>query len=344
MIWFGLRLLAGAPTRPAQSLREPAASSLCQYKPVMLARRAHQTGSVLQHAIVVAIFGSILELRLHVPVANLDGVEFMRADAPRAHFDRGFGGVEAPFAVGADNRDRKRPVLVANRQDRAVRIHGRNFEAVLGACEAREFGLFGAVLRGTAGAKSFLAPAAPKMADNARGVVGVRRIDDGLRRGLRGIEALLRDGRCAAHANASALQMVQSLTVMVNASLLRHRGIPPPPPWNPPPKPPAAASHAGEAAVALHARHAAVVITAEDAVIARPAALLKTRLSKAACRASPRNVGAPALPTESPAGFATDPRILPKAVGHLAIGIRHAQPVLRIMRPHRAPQAIPPKP
>ena len=36
--------------------------------------------------------------------------------------------------------------------------------------------------------------------------------------------------------------------------------------------------------VALHARHTAVVITAEDTVIASPAALLKTRISEALLR------------------------------------------------------------
>ena len=36
--------------------------------------------------------------------------------------------------------------------------------------------------------------------------------------------------------------------------------------------------------VALHARHATVVISAEDTVIARPAALLKTRISEALLR------------------------------------------------------------
>src|ERR1039458_1478670 len=82
----------------------------------------------------------------------------MGADTPRMHLDRGFGGVEAPFALGADNGNRNRPVLVANREDRAIRVQGGDFKPVLGAREARELGLFGAILRGIARGKSFFGP------------------------------------------------------------------------------------------------------------------------------------------------------------------------------------------
>ena len=79
--------------------------------------------------------------------------------------------------------------------------------------------------------------------------------------------------------------------------------------------------------VALHARHPTVVVTAEDTVIACPAALLETRISEAALRR--------ALPAIQVLGRSAAERTIGrKPAGHLAIGIRHAEPVFRIMHPH----------
>jgi hypothetical protein len=79
--------------------------------------------------------------------------------------------------------------------------------------------------------------------------------------------------------------------------------------------------------VALHARHPAIVISAEDAVIVGIAALLKPGISQALLRP-----GLPAIEiwraTES---LATGP----KPARHLPIGVRRAEPMSRVVRPHR---------
>src|ERR1017187_2092713 len=88
-------------------------------------------------------------------------------------------------------------------------------------------------------------------------------------------------------------------------------------------------SHALETVFALHARHPAVLIPAECTVAARRAALLKALISEAllrrerpAIRTAGRSPAKPACRTV---------RRIP--AGHRAIGIRDAQPMLRIMHP-----------
>ena len=54
-------------------------------------------------------------------------------------------------------------------------------------------------------------------------------------------------------------------------------------------------THAGESAIALHARHPTIVITAEDAVLACPAALFKALISKVLLRRHLAAVRAPEL-------------------------------------------------
>ena len=148
--------------------------------------------------------------------------------------------------------------------------------------------LFGAVLRGIARGENSFRPWTEN-GRQPRGVVVVRRIDDGLRRSLGRIEALLRDGRRGACNRQRRANDTESASHCAIASLhrraprhRRHRRAPAAESAERAPR-----SHAGEAVVALHARHPAVVITAEDTVIARPAALLKTRISEALLRRRP---------------------------------------------------------
>jgi hypothetical protein len=85
----------------------------------------------------------------------------------------------------------------------------------------------------------------------------------------------------------------------------------------------------------LHARHATVVITAEGAVLARPAALLKTLISEALL-----GCAADRLTPAFPAAKVAPGRAAAEPVGYRAIGIRHAEPVRRIMRPGGTAQAV----
>jgi hypothetical protein len=158
--------------------------------------------------------------------------------------------------------------------------------------------------------------------------VFVRRIDDGLRRSFRESKR-----SCAIEGGARQRQRRAN-----SKELASHcYRLPPPPPCIRRRRESAAAestetaprSHAGEAAVALHARRSTIVITAEDAVMAGPAALLKPRFPKR-CWAKPRLTR-----------FRAAALLGAKPVGHLAIGIRHAEPVFRIMRPRRTAQAPP---
>ena len=96
-------------------------------------------------------------------------------------------------------------------------------------------------------------------------------------------------------------------------------------------------SHARESVVALHARHTAVVITSEGTVIARPAALLKTRISETLLRRHLAATKALAPCAAESAGLAAADTAItggPKPSGHCAIGIRNAESVFRIMIPH----------
>lgn len=95
----------------------------------------------------------------------------------------------------------------------------------------------------------------------------------------------------------------------------------------------AARSHAAEAAVALGPRHAAIVVTTEDAVIAGPAALLKARVSEALFGAQRTAIGGLGPATAEPAAASANSPIAREAAGHLAIGVRHAKPVVWIVHP-----------
>jgi len=146
----------------------------------------------------------------------------------------------------------------------------------------------------------------------------------------------------AAPAIAIAAKMVQSLLVSALS--------PPPAATRPPTASESAAaapcaesaaakrapgSHAREAVVALHARHTTVVITAEGTVIARPIALLKTRISETLLRLAATKALAPrAAESASLAAAETATTGGPKPSGHRAIGIRNAESVFRIMIPH----------
>ena len=146
----------------------------------------------------------------------------------------------------------------------------------------------------------------------------------------------------AAHAIASAVQMVPSLAVMVlsppssaahpPASATAHPASAAAHPASAESAGGASRPHAGEAMIAFHARHPTVVITAEYTVIARPAALLEARASEALLRRGLPAIRVPGRSAE-PVGRAPERTIICKPAGYLAVGIRDAEPVFRIVRP-----------
>jgi len=99
----------------------------------------------------------------------------------------------------------------------------------------------------------------------------------------------------------------------------------------------ASRSHASEPAIALHARHPTVLIAAEDTVMACRAALFKTLISEALLRRERPAIRAAGHSAPGPPGRTV--RRIPAS--DFAIGIRHAQTVLRIMHPRGIAQASP---
>jgi hypothetical protein len=90
--------------------------------------------------------------------------------------------------------------------------------------------------------------------------------------------------------------------------------------------------------VALHARRAAVVITTESAVIAVKPSLLKAWISEAlpgSSFAAIKALGPCVAESSWLAAANTAITRASKPAGHVAIAIGNAQPVIRIMRPHR---------
>src|SRR6266704_2131718 len=61
------------------------------------------------------LFESVIVLRFHVAAADLDGIQFVGADAPQKDFLAAFIGVEKPLSVSLDDRNGQRPIVIANR-------------------------------------------------------------------------------------------------------------------------------------------------------------------------------------------------------------------------------------
>ena len=55
---------------------------------------------------------------------DLNGVQFIRANPARTHFESSHLRVETPLFVRSNNGNRKRPILIADQEDRNGAIHG----------------------------------------------------------------------------------------------------------------------------------------------------------------------------------------------------------------------------
>src|SRR4029077_19634392 len=85
---------------------------------VALARRAGELLRVFGEAAAHPVFGPVLALRVDVGQARLDREELVAADAPGEDLFAALLAVEPPALAVLDDRDRERPVVLAERERR----------------------------------------------------------------------------------------------------------------------------------------------------------------------------------------------------------------------------------
>src|SRR5206468_10501597 len=85
-------------------------------EPVVLARRADKFACVFRYAIAVRIFCHIVALGINDREAHLDGVQFIAADAAIENFLRPSCGVEMPTVLRFHERNRHRPLVLADHE------------------------------------------------------------------------------------------------------------------------------------------------------------------------------------------------------------------------------------
>src|SRR5258708_36004737 len=91
-------------------------------KTVVFSGSADDPLRVLIHLRIIVFFQGIFVLRLHITTANLDGVQFIGTDTPEKDLLAACLGVENPLFRFVHKRDRKWPILLANRNDGALGI------------------------------------------------------------------------------------------------------------------------------------------------------------------------------------------------------------------------------
>src|SRR4029077_4797321 len=89
---------------------------------IMFPRRADDSLGVLVHFGIVVLFLSIFLLRVDETTANGNGVQFVGADTPIQNFLAPGLGIEVPLALLLHDWNRKRKIIVSNRENSAVRI------------------------------------------------------------------------------------------------------------------------------------------------------------------------------------------------------------------------------
>ena len=88
----------------------------------MFPRRADDSLGVLVHLGIVVLFLSIFLLRFDETTANGNRVQFVGTDTPIQNFLTARLGIEVPLALLLHDWNRKRKIVVSNRENSAVRI------------------------------------------------------------------------------------------------------------------------------------------------------------------------------------------------------------------------------
>src|SRR6266850_5350878 len=105
----------------------PGALVVLPCQTILLTGRANDALGVLVYVVTLMGLKSVFMLGLHVTVANLNGVQFIRADAAVEEFLAACFGVKRPFVTLLHERHGERPILIADEEERAIpalRIHG----------------------------------------------------------------------------------------------------------------------------------------------------------------------------------------------------------------------------
>src|SRR5260221_7601948 len=117
----GIAFLSGLGHRSSDG-NTLAAIRVSPGKPVVLAGRADNSLRVLIYSTIVVYFRSIFLLGLRVAATGCYRVQFVSADAAVKNLSTACLRSEIPLYARASNRNRCGPILVADREDRAVRV------------------------------------------------------------------------------------------------------------------------------------------------------------------------------------------------------------------------------
>ena len=104
-------------------------------EPIALTGRAGELLRVLADAVGVAILRVVIPLRVHVGQTRLDRVQLVPADAPREDLLASLLRIESPALPVFHERDRERPVVVANLEHRGVTARDELVRSVVRAQE-----------------------------------------------------------------------------------------------------------------------------------------------------------------------------------------------------------------
>ena len=297
----------------------------------------------------------IAPARLRYRGASLDGVQLVRANLPRPHFNGAALGVEAPLLAIVHQRNRKWPVLIADQKNHDVRIHRRLLQVMFLGGDFREFLPLGFILLGIAGSKN---PFGRRSQHGLqRGCIILRcSVDQRLGGGLGRVKSLLAGLRILAvcantphpprktktSRECSCGHIISGLHH--HPALRRRRSSATAPESSATATEPAGVAHAGKSVVALHARRASVLDSAKSAMIGRAllaGAKMTLRWNGRPGRRHRASHSAKRLPHLEPRplrGNSPFREIRPRlgTARNRPIGIRHSHSMARIMRPHAA--------
>lgn len=100
----------------------PTAICVLPSQAILVARRADNFWRVLIHSRVVVDLLCVVLLGLHEAAANRDGVQFVLPNVPVKDLSATSFRIEMPLPALLDDRNRCRPILIADRKDRTIRV------------------------------------------------------------------------------------------------------------------------------------------------------------------------------------------------------------------------------
>src|SRR3982751_1732526 len=102
----------------------PAPVRVLPSKPILFPRRTDDALSILVQFGAIVLIQGVFLLRLYKAPANLNGIQFIFANASKQDLLASGFGVVVPLAIPLNDRNWKRPIVIADRQRGAIRIFG----------------------------------------------------------------------------------------------------------------------------------------------------------------------------------------------------------------------------